>query len=189
MKINNITIDKSNNSNTKIYYKLNQLNEITGLSPRMLKYRMKDVKIKYNGRTKLLQKEGKSWQIHHSIVDEFMPKNRRKSNPISNDNWKCFATWNPFQNYAVEYHYELIKEIKDELPDSKIKYAIELDNRGYNHVHFICNASTKKTKQIVESVIGKYFSWYEIRHQVADINNLFSSMRYIIKAPIKSGLL
>jgi len=180
---------KDNNSNTKNYYRLNQLNDLTGLSTRMLKYRMKKVKIKYDGMTKLLQKEGKSWQIHYSIVNEFMPKNKRKSNPISNDNWKCFATWNPHKNYDIEYHYELIKEIKHQLPGNKIKYAIELDKRGYNHTHFLCDASTSRTKKIVESVISKYFSWYEIIHQVADINNQFSSMRYIIKAPIKSGIL
>lgn len=180
---------KDNNNNANIYYQLNQLNELTGLSTRMLKYRMLNVKKKYSNNSNLLNKDGKSWQIHYSIVNEFMPKNNRKSNPISNDNWKCFGTWNPHKNYDIEYHYELIKEIKRQLPEFKIKYAIELDKRGNNHTHFICDASTSKTKKIVESVISKYFSWYEIIHQVADINNQFSSMRYITKAPIKSGIL
>lgn len=180
---------KDNNNNANIYYRLNQLNKLTGLSPRMLKYRMLKVKKKYNNKLNLLKKEGKSWQIHYSIVNDFMPKNNRKSNPISNDNWKCFATWNPHENHDIEYHYELIKEIKQQLPDNKIRYAIELDKRGNNHTHFICDAPTSKTKKIVESVINKYFSWHEIIHQVADINNQFSSMRYITKAPIKSGIL
>lgn len=182
-------MDKNDNSNTKIYYKLNQLDKLTGLSPRMLKYRMLKVKKKYNGMTKLLNKEGKSWQIHYSIVNEFMPINKRKSNSISNDDWKCFVTWNPYSNYDIDYHYELIKEIKDELPDNKIKYAIELDKRGYNHVHFLSDASTSKTKKVVESVISKYFQWYEISHRVDTIYNKFSSMRYVAKAPIKSGIL
>ncbi|MFK7833244.1 MAG: hypothetical protein AB8B52_08205 [Winogradskyella sp.] len=176
-------------STNNIYYKLNQLKELTGLSPRMLQYRMSNVKKKYSGRTELLYWEGKGWQIHYSLINEFMPVNKLKSNPISHDNWKCFATWNPHNNYEVEYHYQLIKEIKEQLPEHKIKYAIELDNRGNNHTHFIIDASTSKTKKTVESVINKYFSWYEIIYQVTDINNKFSSMRYIDKAPIKSGIL
>lgn len=147
------------------------------------------VKKKFNGKTKLLNKEGKSWRIHYSIINEFMPIKKRKSNPISNENWKCFATWNPHNNYGIEYHYELIKEIKQQLPENKIKYAIELDKRGNYHTHFICDAPTNDTKQIVENVMNKYFSWFEIIYQVADINNKFSSMRYITKAPIKSGIL
>jgi hypothetical protein len=150
---------------------------------------MLKVKKKFSGKIKLLNKEGKRWQIHYSLVNQFMPKNKCKSNPISNENWKCFATWNPHKNYDIEYHYELIKEIKQELPEFKIKYAVELDNRGYNHTHFICDAPTSKTKKIVQSVLYKYFSWNEIIFQVGEINNQFNSMRYIIKAPLKSGVL
>ena len=183
------TIVKSESINNNIYYKLNQLKELTGLSTRMLKYRMLKVKKKYSGRAELLNKEGKSWRIHYSLINEFMPVNKLKNNPVSLDNWKCFGTWNPFKNYDVEYHYQLIKEIKEQLPQHKVKYAIEHDNRGHNHTHFICEASTSYTKKIVENVISKYFTWYEIVHQVGDINNKFSSMRYLTKAPIKSGIL
>jgi hypothetical protein len=189
MKLKKKILNKAKDGNTRLYYQLNQLIVLTGLSPRMLKYKMLKVKKKYNGRKELLKKEGKSWQIHYSIIIEFMPINKRKSNPISNDNWKCFATWNPHENRDVDYHYELIKEIKHQLPDNSIKYAIELDKRGNNHTHFICDASTKKTKKIVENVIANYFKWHEIIYQVADINNTFSSIRYITKAPIKSGIL
>jgi hypothetical protein len=180
---------RDTNSNTVIYYQLKQLEQVTGLSKRMLQYKMPKVEKKYKGNTELLNKKGRSWRIHFSIVNEFMPINKRKNNPISNDDWKCFVTWNPHKNYDIDYHYELIKEIKEQLPENKIKYAIEHDNRGNNHTHFIIDASTNKTKRIVESVINKYFSWYEIIYQVADINNKFSSMRYLTKAPIKSGIL
>ena len=40
-------INDINNGRAKIYYQLNQLEEITGLSTRTLKYRMKLVKEKY----------------------------------------------------------------------------------------------------------------------------------------------
>lgn len=181
-------INKCNDDN-KTYYQLNQLINLTGLSKRMLDYKMRKAEIKYINKSNLLYKNGRSWRIHFSIINDFMPKNKRKSNPISNDDWKCFVTWNPHKNYDVDYHYVLIKEIKQQLPKHKIKYAIELDKRGNNHTHFIIDAPTNKTKKIVESVISKYFSWYEIIYQVADINNKFSSMRYLTKAPIKSGIL
>jgi hypothetical protein len=72
-------VNESNKNRSNIYYKLNQLTVITGLSPRMLKYKMLIVKQKYAGVTNLLKKEGKSWQIHHSIINEFMPVYKRKS--------------------------------------------------------------------------------------------------------------
>jgi hypothetical protein len=189
MKTELKTSNNSNISRLNNYYKLNQLNEITGLSSRMLKYKMLKVKVKYANAPKLLTKDGKSWQIHYSIVNEFMPINQRKSNPISNDNWQTFVTWNPFDNYDVDYHYELIKEIKSEVPEAKIRYTIELDTRGNNHVHFICDSPTSKTKKIVEKVLFKYFKWYEIIYQVNDIVNKFNSINYLTKSPIKSGTL
>jgi hypothetical protein len=184
----NALVNECNEKRSNIYYQLNQLIDITGLSTRMLKYKMTAVKKKYEGLTSLLKKEGKKWQIHHSIVNEFMPINKRKSSNENIYNWQSFVTWNPSQNYDVDYHFELIKEIKSNLPEEKrIKYTIELDGRGFNHVHFISDASLTDMKMMVERVISKYFSWYEISYRVAEINNKYSSVSYTQKAPITSG--
>lgn len=183
----NELINECNKKRSNIYYQLNQLIEITGLSSRMLKYKMILVKKKYEGVNSLLKKEGKKWQIHYSIINEFMPVNKRKKDNVSHYNWQSFVTWNPFQNYDTDYHIELLKEIKLNLPDNKIQYTIELDKRGFNHVHFISDACVADIKIIVEKVIFKYFSWYEISFQVAEINNKYSSVSYTQKAPIKSG--
>lgn len=188
----NTKIKTSNDRNRvrhSVYYKLNQLNSLTGLSSRMLKYKMLKIKNKYTDAPRLLRKDGKSWQIHYSIINEFMPIKRRKSNPISNDNWLSFVTWNPFDNYHVDYHYELIKEIKSEVSESKIRYTIEHDKRGYNHVHFISDIPTFKMKKIVEKVLFKYFKWHEITYKVSDIVNKFNSINYLTKSPIKKGTL
>ncbi|MGZ0014825.1 hypothetical protein [Yeosuana sp. AK3] len=183
------TSNNSNSGRLNVYYRLNELNKLTGLSSRMLKYKMLKVKNKYANAPNLLTKDGKSWQIHYSILNEFMPVNKLKSNTISIDNWTSFVTWNPFDNYDVDYHYQLIKEIKAEVPETKIRYTIELDKRGNNHVHFICDSPTFKTKKIVEKVLFKYFNWYEITYKVSDIVNKFNSINYLTKAPIKKGIL
>lgn len=185
----NQLLNESNKKRSNTYYQLNQLTEITGLSTRMLKYKMLKVKDKYEGVTNLLNKEGRNWQIHHSIINEFMPINKRKSNDETSYQWSSFVTWNPFQNYDADYHVELIKEIKSNLPENTIKYTIELDKRGFNHVHFISDAEVSKTKKMVEKVIFKYLSWFEVSYQVTEIKNKFSSDEYLQKAPVRNGLL
>jgi hypothetical protein len=182
-------VNESNKNRSNIYYQLNQLTIITGLSNRMLKYKMLKVKEKYAGITNLLKKEGRSWQIHHSIVNEFMPINKRKSTDDTNCRWSSFVTWNPIQNYDADYHVELVKEIKLNLPNNTIKYAIELDRRGFNHVHFVCDAVSSKTKKIVEEVLFKYFKWFEVMYQVTEIKNNYSSDKYLQKAPVRNGIL
>lgn len=185
----NQLVNESNKKRSKIYYQLNQLTEITRLSPRMLKYKMLKVKDRYEGVTNLLKKEGRNWQIHYSIINEFMPINKRKSNDETSYQWSSFVTWNPFQNYDADYHVEMIKEIKSNLPDNTIKYTIELDKRGFNHVHFIIDADVSKTKKMVEKVILKYLSWAEVSYKVTEIKNKFSSDKYLQKAPVRNGLL
>ncbi|WP_269685002.1 hypothetical protein [Flavobacterium lacustre] len=185
----NQLLNESNKKRSNIYYQLNQLTEITGLSPRMLKYKMLKVKDKYESVTNLLKKEGRNWQIHHSIINEFMPINKRKNSNEKNYDWKSFVSWNPYKNYDCDYHFELIKEMKSNLPEITIKYTIELDGRGFNHVHFISDASVPDIKMMVDRVISKYFSWYEISYQVSKINNKYSSISYTQKAPVKIGTL
>ena len=180
----NELINNANSKKYKTYYKLNQLPTITGLSIRMLKYKMIKIKEKYDGVTSLLEKDGKQWKIHYSIINEFMPINKRNTYTENNYDWQTFVSWNPFENYDKEYHQELIYQIKNEMPDKYIKYTIELDKRGNNHVHFITDCQLPETKTIVENVIFRYFSWHEITFEVTTIKNRYSSVNYANKAPI-----
>lgn len=184
-----ILVNESNKNRSNIYYKLNQLTTITGLSLRMLKYKMLNVKDKYSGVTNLLKKEGRCWQIHHSIVSEFMPVNKRKISDNNNLRWSSFVTWNPIENYEADYHVELIKEIKSNLLNNTIKYTVELDRRGYNHVHFVCDATLAKTKKVVDEVLLKYFKWFEVMYQITEIKSNYNSDAYLQKAPVRNGIL
>lgn len=185
----NKLLNESNTCRSNIYYQLNQLNEITGLSSRMLKYKMVIVKKKYDNVPKLLRRVGKKWQIHYTIISEFMPINKRNIDNENNYNWQSFASWNTFENYDSEYHVEIIKQIKNNFPNNIIKYTVELDRRGYNHVHFISDVEVHLLKEVVKKVILCYFEWFEITYQVTYTNNKYSSTKYIKKAPIKTGII
>ena len=67
-------INEINKSRIQVYYNLNELIPITGLKARALKYRMLDVKQRYAETPHLLNKEGRSWKIHYTLIIEFMPK-------------------------------------------------------------------------------------------------------------------
>lgn len=182
-------IEQCNSKRSKIYYRLNQLEDITGLSPRMLKYKMKHIKSKYENVPSLLRKNGKSWKIHISIVNEFMPIRKRQSCTESNYQWSTYVTWNPKENYTPEYHTQLVKEIKGELISYLIKYAIEADKRGVNHIHFMTDATVSETQRAVELVLSKYFDEWEVVTKVSPILNKYSSVCYTNKAPIISGVI
>lgn len=175
-------VNELNDNRVKIYYQLNQLEEITGMSARSLKYRMKLVKEKYSGLTNKLNRVGRAWQIHYTIIDEFMPKNRMPKPNLTNSPWQTFITWNLKNNYDVKYHIELIKEVQEEFPFCvNIAYVVEQDKRGYNHLHAIADIDKVNMKKCVESVLKKYLETTDFRYQVAAINNKASVIYYLKK--------
>lgn len=185
-----VLINESNKGRSNIYYQLNQLKTITGLSDRMLKYKMKEVKQKYGNIPKLLKKDGKKWQIHSTLVNLFMPVKVLKMYNQYNFNWSTFVTWNTQLSYDAGYHVELINQIKKELPsNSVIKYSVEVDGRGYNHIHFLTNTTATITKKAVDKVLINYLAWYEVNVEVTDIINHYSNVNYINKASVTSGVI
>jgi len=183
---NSIVLTERDSKKDK-YYQLNQLMDITGLSLRMLKYRMLKVKDKYKDFKELLCRKSNKWQIHHSIINEFMPI-RKKATTSNSIEWVCFVTWNTIENYDMDCHVELLKLIKEKLPlGTRIKYVIEKDKRDVNHVHFLTDASINETIRCVNEVLNHYFNWYEIMTKITEINCLDSVQNYLAKAPVKSG--
>jgi hypothetical protein len=183
-------INEINKSRIKVYYSLNELIQITGLKSRALKYRMLDIKEKYTDTPHLLRKEGRSWKIHYTLIIEFMPKYTPTTKTIYNENWTSTSTWNTKNNYTVDYHVQLVDEVKALLPKYKIAYTIESDGRGVHHTHLMSTASTNELSQAVELVLSQYLDLKsECRIQTTYINNKYSLFEYIRKASLNGAIL
>ena len=182
-------IEECNSKRSNIYYRLNQLIDITGLCPRMLKYRMKEIKQRYKNIPSLLRKEGRCWKIHISIVNEFLPKRNRKGRTLFTHRWESFATWNTKCSYDLAYHLELIEQVYSKIKPYKIKFTIEEDGRGTKHVHFISDANKSELTDAITVVLDKYLSKKEYKLEVNNINNKHSAVQYIGKSPLASGLI
>lgn len=57
-----------------IYYEFKHIIEITGISERTFRYRMKVIREKYKDQPELLFKKRHSWRIHPSLLFEFNHK-------------------------------------------------------------------------------------------------------------------
>ena len=188
MKYYNELLNETNDTRLKIYFSLSDLVEITGLSIRSLKYRMLKVKERYLEVPSLLRKENRVWRIHYTIVKEFDPKYNIKTKTIYNFNWVSMATWNPKDNFDVKYHVEIVKQIKKQLPESLVSYAVEIDGRGINHTHLISNVETHELNKAVTTTIRKFIEDpKQCKILVQSIDNKYSSVEYLRKAPISMG--
>lgn len=189
-------LDRLNSGKVKKFFKLKQLKEITGLKDRALKYRMVDVKNKYAGIPSLLNRTGRSWQIHYSIVYEFFPKTKRVDTTVYTYPWANIVSWNPENNYDAAYHEELIQQIKGQLPSSKILYAIEMDKRQVKHVHFITDASKSDLEKAVNDTLNVFMSHKiantvrkEYKLEINKIYHKYNVVDYLRKAPLASGII
>jgi hypothetical protein len=186
----NKLLNEINKTRIKIYYNLNELTDITGLKTRALKYRMSEVKEKYTYIPHLLRKEGRSWKIHYTLIIEFMPKYTSSTKTIYNENWISTSTWNPKNNYSIDYHVQLVYEVKAQLPEHKIAYTIEMDKRGVHHVHLMSTAQTIDLANAVEIVLGRYLDIKkECMIQTTNIHNKYSLFEYLKKASLGGAIL
>jgi hypothetical protein len=188
----NQLINQTNESRLKKFYNLSELQELTGMSLRSLKYRMLTVKIKYEGVTNLLTKKEKQWQIHYSLITEFLPKYKTKNRTIYSFQWESLATWNPLNRYDIAYHVEVINQIKHRIPNNTIAYTVELDSRNVNHTHIISDAKQADLEQAINEVfqmlLGKQMK-KEVRVEVEPIYDKYRAIEYIRKAPLASGII
>lgn len=190
--MNNIKqiINQINGNRIKKYFNLTQLEEITGLSPRALKYRMVTVKKKYKDMPNLLHRKKREWQIHYTIVDEFNPKYNLKKKTLFTQNWESMVTWNPKHNYDCDYHYELVSQLKKRLPENTFVYAVEKDGRGVNHTHIISNASVSELSDATDSVMKTYIQTpSEMRIKIEPLIKKYSALEYIRKMPQIGGII
>jgi hypothetical protein len=183
-------INEINKSRIKVYYNLNELIPITGLKTRALKYRMLKVKESYINKPFLLFKKGRSWKIHYTLIIQFMPKYTPTTKTIYNENWTSTSTWNTKNNYTVDYHEQIVYEIKALLPQYKIAYTVESDGRGVHHTHIMSTANTNDLAYVVELVLSQYLDLkHECHVQTNKINNKYSLFEYLRKASLCGAIL
>lgn len=175
-------INGLNENRIKVFYQLNQLMPITGMSIRSLKYRMKKVKEKYSDMPNLLKRNGRTWQIHYTIIDEFMPVYKKAITTINNHKWETLVTWNTKDSYDVKYHIQLVNELKREIPNTNIAYVIEQDGRGNNHIHAITDGYLMPVTNATNKVLSKYLlNEYNCKYQIENINKRYSITSYLQK--------
>lgn len=63
----------------KTYYTSMEVMELFEISERTLRYRLLELKKKFENRPKILYKENKKWRIHNSIIEQFAPKRNNKN--------------------------------------------------------------------------------------------------------------
>ena len=188
MLTGNEIINTINSRRIQRFLSTSEIMEITGMSKRSIKYRMLKIKAKYEGVPSLLKKENRQWLIHLTLVDEFLPLYNLKSKTPYTLDWQSIATWNPLLNYDVEYHVELVKQIKVLLPENIISYAVELDSREINHTHLISDAEPQILDEAVKKTLKKFIGNPKVyRCEVAPIINKYCIVEYMKKAPMASG--
>ena len=174
-------VNQANATRAKIYYQLNQLEDLTGLSARSLKYRMTIVKDKYKDVPNLLTREGRCWKIHYTLIPEFLPIYKKEQTNVVNHPWETLVTWTTLDHYNSAYHIQLIHEVKERLPSANIAYVIEQDQRGANHIHAVSDGDHKSIEDAVVAVLGKYIPKKDYRAQIEKLQNSCSAVGYIKK--------
>ncbi|MDA7803895.1 hypothetical protein N8987_04900 [Crocinitomix sp.] len=151
---------------------------------------MLTVKKKYKDVPTLVNKKGREWRIHYTVIHEFMPKYNTKTKTLYNHDWNTFTTWNFARNYTIDYHKQIIFEIKERLPSNTIAYTVEKDKRGNNHVHMITDAAESNVRELVEFIISRYLDIrFDCVSQTSTLKNKYSVVEYIKKASQESGVL
>ncbi|MCW1148035.1 hypothetical protein [Flavobacterium lacisediminis] len=174
-------IKKLQEKKAKIFYNLKSLERITTKKARALKYDMARVKIKYKDSEHLLFKKGRDWNIHFTLIHEFLPKYKGKRESIYAEKWATHFSWNLKKSYDYKYHNKLVELIKSDLGKYKIGFCIEKDERGYYHVHGISDASTNKVLSSVKKILCQFLDNKEKRIKVNEIQNKYCYIAYMKK--------
>jgi hypothetical protein len=151
---------------------------------------MVEVKEKYKDIPMLLHKKGKYWQIHYTLTELFLPKYTMTYSKLFDHHWTSLCTWNPKNNYDVDYHVELVHEIKKEAPHNSFAYVVEQDKSEKNHTHLISDLPKDALHEIVTKVLYTYIeNPKEIQIKTEKINNRHNVVTYLMKTAFKSGII
>lgn len=170
-----------NQHKTKKYYTTNDVMNLTGISERTMRYRLNELSIKYENVPSLIFKNKRKWKIHSNLLEFFLPKYAPRVLTLSNYNWKTFATWVPLYNHPIEYHEELINDVKIMHPGGKFHYVIEKTKHGINHLHLVSDVERENLDKTIKEIIFKYIPNNECRVLTEDINRKTLTIQYMQK--------
>lgn len=165
------------------YFNLKELMAIVGMKDRQIKKRVKIVYQRFQGVTNLIEKVGREWKIHYSIVDAFMPKKRRQET-LYNQNWNTFLTINPMtKGCQFKLFEEFIQEFNNLFPHSYSYSAIEtsFENKLHNqHIHIVSTMASVEIEAKTNDLIELYFGKAVVRYE--SVMNRYMSLQYLKKA-------
>lgn len=175
---------------TNIYYTLKQLEtlNLSTLTYRQLKNRIKDLVISNTISLQLLYKDANVWHIHYSIVNKLQANRVHNKSKERANMYKNEVTINLGANYNIEYYKYLATSIAKALKGSKTIYSVETSktNDSNYHLHLgttaPIHAITKKLKDI-ESTF-KLTILYNVNTKIAPIRNLTQFVNYISKQSV-----
>jgi hypothetical protein len=173
--------DFYSNKKQKDYYTANRVMEITGISERTFRYRIKELSELYKDVPSLIHKKDRKWRIHYSIVDEFLSKYPPRSFTFYNLNWKSFITWNCKEKYDEAYHQKLIDEVKNKYPHGNFFSAVEKTKNGVNHVHMVSDIMPNEVKNGVDSVLSNYINQNMYILEVTPVIKKSQAINYLKK--------
>jgi DNA-binding Lrp family transcriptional regulator len=170
-----------NNRKLKEYYSAKKIMELTGISERTFRYRVKELSEQYKEVPSLLHKKNRKWKIHYSIVDRFQPKYQPREFTLYNLNWKSFITWNTVDRFDNEYHQHLINEVMVAFPDSNFFSAIEKTKKDVNHVHMVSDASPNEIEITINKILQQYIKKGQYMLEVTEVIKKSQSINYLKK--------
>jgi hypothetical protein len=165
----------------KKYYSTEEIKALSGISERTLRYRLKELAKRYEAVPSLLLKKNRKWQIHYTVVDEFMPKYEPRTYTLSNYPWKSFITWCMVDDFDEQYHLYLIMEVEKALPENAFYFTIEKTKKNVNHVHMISDAESETIKNKVTEILNQYLQPIHYRLLVENIINRSQIISYLKK--------
>lgn len=179
----NDLLNRYHDNHLQRYFNLKELMPITGMKDRQIKKQVKIISQRYQGATNLIEKAGREWKIHYSIVDVFMPKKRRQET-LYNQHWNTFLTINPMTNgNRLKLFDEFIREFNSLFPSSYSYSAIEssYSNKLHNqHIHIVSTMASDEIVAKTNDLIELYFGKAVVRYE--SVMNRYMSLQYLKKA-------
>jgi hypothetical protein len=160
------------------YYNLNQLltNNKTDLKLRQLKNRIKLVNNLVTD-NKLLCKNGRTWQIHKSIIKLF------QSTWINKKGLRTEITINLADNYDTDYYVGIATDIARIEPNKMLMYSIEENFTQKKHIHIATSMTYKQSKRVLIQLDKQrdYVILSNKNTHIAHIENVIDYIAYISK--------